>query len=263
VRKLLYIFLISFAFTSSPLADEGEPGEMARNWLFEHPNVQTLTPGGDVTIIASTEDFARHFPIGRNDTECKPNLKIAKGPDDSTLTLDCPAFWGSSQRLKLRFQENLECGHACNMLILREVRVNGKQLNPSQLAAFAKAPFRTFATFQSFLLDPNVKVYAPDGSDLGKLRPSILRLWEQGYNCEIIAYDDVLRTTSVLCPYNANTSDPRTFDMTLCSPRTAMFALNRAKAAGTMAVESISTTRLSQSMPRGGSAGSDVSICAC
>lgn len=204
MRKALFLISTLFALTAPAFADEDDPFEIGQNFLRSHAIVSMAG-----NTIASGKDFERNFPIG--EYGCQPRLNEHAGKD-TIFVMSCPAYWGSGVRLKFGFVEITECGHACKALALMEVRVNDRSLKSRDLQTFLSKPFRTFPTFQSFLFNPNVKVFAANGAEIGRLQPSIQRLSKEGYNCELLYLNPKDSNLSILCTYNDNTSDPHTFD---------------------------------------------------
>lgn len=197
MRKVL--FLIAALLASPALANEDDPYEIGRNFLHSHSKIVALSG----KPIASGEDFARHFPI--NEYGCEPKLDEQPGKD-TIFVMAGPAYWGSGQRTKFGFAK------VQDTLVLIDVRINGTPLEGCALETFLRNPFRTVPTFQAFLLFPGVKIIGTDGKTVGMLAPSIQRLWKEAYNCELIGLDPKDSSVHLLCPYNGDTSNPRTFD---------------------------------------------------
>jgi len=197
MRKAL--FLIAALLAWPALANEDDPSEIGRNFLRSHSKIVALSG----MTVASTEDFARHFPIG--DYGCQTRLNQQRGKD-TIFVMSCPAYWGSGQRTKFGFVELKDT------LVLMDVRINDRSLKGRDLEALLSQPFKTIPTFQHFLLNPDVKVIGAGGNEIGKLQPSIQRLWKEGYNCELLDLQPQTSSISILCPYHDDTSDPRTFD---------------------------------------------------
>jgi hypothetical protein len=213
----LILSALSIAGTSAR-AEDFEDQEEARNYLYEH-NVLFVRYEGDRPTKIFTEEFTQHFPPHI----CKPSAKWQlQTHKPTTLTLVCPAFWGSGQQLTFDFVEvPYKYKYAAGSdLYLKSVRLNGKELSPAEFRNFVINPYTTYATFQKLLeSDVTVSLY-DDGrpiADLGSLKAAYEKNLHDGFYCHIITLDPATRQINVDCPLGLDDkalSNPKTFQYT-------------------------------------------------
>jgi hypothetical protein len=202
MRKLAIAMLMS-AFLEPVSADGTSTVE--HDIFAAHPRIVVASPeGSEITDVASTADFVRHFPVGREDWKCHIQLT---GNGDGILVLHCPGYGSPRERLRMVFRKRGDD------LAIEAVQAGADDLDATRLAAFAKKPFATFPTLQSLLSDADAQIRLEDSAGtgrVGKLSDGIARLRREGYDCTILAGDDDMATLS--CLYLGDGADPRSFD---------------------------------------------------